>query len=80
MVVNKGWYGYYVIQSSNKNPIGAYGRKRQKRRGKSENLSRNCVIAVITNGRKMNLINHVPGRKEAMKEGRMKGKKEGSTL
>ena len=26
MVVNKGCYGYYIIQSSNKNLIEAYGR------------------------------------------------------
>ena len=31
MVVNKGGYGYYVIQSSNQNQIEAYGSKRQKR-------------------------------------------------
>ena len=30
MVVNKGCHGYYVIQSSFKNEIDAYGRKRQK--------------------------------------------------
>ena len=30
MVVNKGFVGFFVIQSSNKNQIGAYGRKRQK--------------------------------------------------
>ena len=30
MVVNKGCYDFYVIQSLQKNQIEAYGRKRQK--------------------------------------------------
>ena len=36
MVLNKEGYGYYVIQSWNKNPIEAHGRRRHKRR---ENLN-----------------------------------------
>ena len=31
MDVNKGCDGYYVIRSSNKNQIEAYGRKRHKK-------------------------------------------------
>ena len=44
MVVNTRYFGYYIIQSPNKNKIEAYGRKRQK---KIAQLQRNLIKKFI---------------------------------